>query len=300
MRASGSLMPPQNGNAPLDIVIAVMAFLAALALGASLIAGRTADSWQAGLSGKLTVQILPTDGQLADSHSARDRLTRETGAALQLLQSTDGIAYAAALSEADELKLVAPWIGEEAPLEDLPLPQLIDVGVVPGADLDVSRLRARLKSAAPHAVLDDHGYWLQRLRDFAGTVRGTAFGILFLIAVATAAVVSFATRARLDMHREMVALLHQMGARSGFIARTFEGWYFRAALMAGTIGTAVAAALFLLAGGLETTGVAVPFLPPLALKPEEFLWLIAVPAGSGLIGLLSARVSVFRVLAKTY
>ena len=53
------ILPREAGAAPLDVVIGVMAFLAALALGASLIADRAADSWRAGLAGRLTVQILP-------------------------------------------------------------------------------------------------------------------------------------------------------------------------------------------------------------------------------------------------
>ena len=41
-------MPREKGAAPLDVVIAVMAFLAALALGASLVADRAAVGWRAG------------------------------------------------------------------------------------------------------------------------------------------------------------------------------------------------------------------------------------------------------------
>ena len=55
------ILPREKGAAPLDFVIAVMAFLAALALGASLIADRAALGWQSGLAAKLTIQILPPE-----------------------------------------------------------------------------------------------------------------------------------------------------------------------------------------------------------------------------------------------
>ena len=72
----------------------------------------------------------------------------------------------------------------------------------------------------------------------------------------------------------MVALLHQMGARAGFIARTVEWHYFISALVAALLGTLFAALLFLGAGGLERFGVdAVPFLPPLSLAWTEMPWL---------------------------
>ena len=296
MSAADRFMPREKGAAPLDVVIAVMAFLAALALGASLVAERTAEGWRAGLAGKVTVQILPPA-----QGPASEGLERETDAALKVLRATFGIAHAAPLSEDEKLKLVQPWLGQGNLVADLPLPQLIDAEIVPGAEVDLSGLAQRLKQAAPDSVLDDHSHWIARLRDLARSVVWTAYGILLLIAVATAAAVSFATRAGLEVHHEMVALLHQMGAQSGFIARAFEWHYFRSALWAAAAGAALATIVFLGAGGLQFVGVeAVPFLPPLALKPSELPWLLAVPAGIGLIALATARLSVLAALRDIY
>src|ERR1700677_92039 len=55
------ILPRDKGAAPLDFVIAVMAFLAALALGASLIADRAASGWQSGLTDRITVQVMPPE-----------------------------------------------------------------------------------------------------------------------------------------------------------------------------------------------------------------------------------------------
>ncbi len=296
MKKIGSIMPKQKGAAPLDVVIAVMAFLAALSLGASLIAERAAVGWRAGLANRLTVQILPPA-----QGPAGEGLDRETQAALAVLRATDGIAHAAPLSEDEKLKLVQPWLGQGALVADLPLPQLIDAQITPGADVDLQGLSARLKLAAPDSVLDDHSHWIARLRELADAVVWSAYGILLLIAIATAAAVSFATRAGLEAHHEMVALLHQMGAQSGFTARAFERHSFRTALGAAAGGALLAALFFLAAGGLEFAGVeAVPFLPPLALKPIELPWLLAVPAAAGLIALITARLSVLAALRKIY
>jgi cell division protein FtsX len=92
-----------------------------------------------------------------------------------------------------------------------------------------------------------------------------------------------------------------MGAHSGFIARAFERHYFISALMAAAAGAAAAALLFLLAGGLAFVGVQpVPFLPPLALKAQELPWLLAIPLGSALIALATARLSVLAALRRIY
>jgi cell division transport system permease protein len=296
MTARLRVMPEEKGTAPLDVVIAVMAFLAALALGALLITERAALGWSEGLSGKITVQVLPPS-----QGAAREGLEREVAAALAVLRATPGIAHAAALSEDEQLKLVKPWLGAESIVSDLPLPQLIDADLSPGSSVDIPALAAQLKRAAPDSILDDHSHWVGRLRDLARTLVWSAYGILFLIAVATAATVSFATRAGLEAHSEMVSLLHQMGAQSRFIARAFEWHYFRAALVASGAGAALAALVFLAAGGLEKVGIeAVPFLPSLALTPIELPWLLAIPAAAGMIALCTARLSVLAALRANY
>ena len=296
MREKNPIMPRDKGAAPLDFVIAVMAFLAALALGASLIADRATEGWSHGLTAKVTVQVVPPD-----SGNAKEVLDRETSAALALLRSTPGIAHAQPLSEADLDALVAPWVGENGLTADIPLPRLIDASITPGADVDVAQLTEELKRAAPHANLDDHSRWMKRLSAVANTVRYSAYGILLLIAGATAAAVSFATRAGLEAHHEMVALLHQMGARATFIARTVERHYLISAFVAALLGALCAMLLFLGLSGLEQFGVeAVPFLPPLSLSLRELLWLLLVPVGTALIAWATARASVLSVVRAIY
>src|SRR5581483_5741650 len=285
-----------EGAAPLDFVIAVMAFLAALALGASLVATRAAHGWQSGLSDRLTVQVMPPE-----EGNPSAGLDAETRVTLNILRATPGIAHAAPLSDAEINALVEPWIGKNGVVSGIPLPRLIDAEVTPGEDVDVNALADRLKKAAPHASVDDHRRWIARLRNLADAVRYSAYAILLLIAGATAAAVSFATRAGLDAHHEMVALLHQMGALPRFIARAAERHYFVSALMAASLGTLFAALVFLAASGLEVFGVeAVPFLPPLSLRWDEFVWLFAVPVVTSLIAWATARISVLSVVKAFY
>jgi cell division transport system permease protein len=294
--ARGRILPREAGAAPLEVVIAVMAFLAALALGASMIADRNAQSWRAGLSGRMTVQILPPQ-----NGAPEPALTNETNAAVAILQATPGVLHAIALSKAESEKLVEPWLGKGAVVAELPLPRLIDVTLLPGSKIDVAALARKLARTAPDSVLDDHTRWIVRLKSLADAVVWSAYGILALIALATASAVAFATRAGLEAHHDIVALLHQMGAQAGFIARAFERHYLISALAAGTVGGACAAGAFIAAGGFELAGIEpVPFLPPLSLHPAELAWLIAVPAGAGLIAWATARLSVLAALRRIY
>jgi cell division transport system permease protein len=286
------LLPRESGAISLDLVIGVMAFLAALAIASVLVANRTAQGWRAGLVGRLTVQILPV-GEAAPEG--------EVAAALTLLRATPGIVRAVALSDADNLALVEPWLGKDTVIADLPFPRVIDVETIPGAAVDSTALAHRLKEVAPHAVLDDHGRWVDRLKAASGAVVWSALVILVLIAVATAATVAFATRAGLAAHREIVMLLHLMGAQDRFIARAFEWHYFIAALMAGLIGALAATFAFLAVGELEQMGVAsVPFLPPLGLNLAELPWLLLVPVAASAIAWATARLSVVSALREFY
>jgi cell division transport system permease protein len=290
------ILPRDKGAAPLDFVIAVMAFLAALALGASLVATRAAHGWQSGLSDRITIQVMPPE-----QGDVRTGLDMETKAALSVLSATQGIAHAHLLSDAEINTLVEPWIGKDGVVAGIPLPRLIDAAITPGEDVDVNALAAKLKQAAPHASVDDHRRWITRLRGLADAVRFSAYGILLLIAGATAAAVSFATRAGLDAHHEMVALLHQMGALPSFIARAVEWHYFVSALFAAALGTLFAALFFLGASGLEVFGVeAVPFLPPLSLRWIEIPWLASVPVATSFIAWATARFSVLSVVKAIY
>jgi cell division transport system permease protein len=287
----GPILPRDAGATSLDLVIGVMAFLAT-ALAGVLITNRMAQSWESGLSGRLTVQILPQGAAPAEA---------EVAAALALLRSTPGVLSANMLSDAENLSLVEPWLGSDAVIADLPFPRLLDVQLETGAELDVPALAQGLKRVAPNSVVDDHGRWVERLRAVANSVVFGALAVLLMIAIATAATVAFATRAGLAAHREIVELLHLMGAQDQFIARAFEWHYFVGALATAAFGTLVAASALLAAGSLEETGMtAVSFLPPLGLRWYELPWLILVPAGAALIAWATARLSVISALRAYY
>lgn len=291
-RPKGRILPREEGAVSLDLVIAVMAFLASLALGGVLIANRFSETWQAGLAGRLTVQVLP-EGETVP--------IQEVNQAIAILRATPGVLYANALSDSDNVALVEPWLGRDAVVAALPFPRLIDVQLSPGATPDIAGLQQRLKRAAPHAVLDDHGRWIGRLKTTANSVVLSAFAVLALIAVATAATVAFATRAGLAAHREIVQLLHLMGAQDRFIARAFEWHYFIAALIAAACGATAGGVIFFAAGSLDQLGVAtISFLPPLGLDLAELPWLAVIPTAAAVIAWGTARASVIAALHEFY
>jgi cell division transport system permease protein len=272
-------------------LIAFMVWLAAMALAVVMALSGLTQDWRQGLSGTLTVQITPMQGE-------DDRLlNRRVDSALGLLRRTPGIASADEIPKSRVIDLLEPWLGRDAVSGalNLPLPRLIDVHLAPGAKIDSGALGAGLAAAVPGATLDDHGLWLDRLITLAGAVEGIAYAVLSLIAFVAVATVVYATRAGLAIHREAIELMHIIGARDGYIARQFQGQTFWLALSGGICGLALAA-LTIAGLGYLAARLEAGLLPPIFLNPLQWAALASVALAGAAISMATARLTVMRAL----
>jgi cell division transport system permease protein len=255
-----------DGGAFVPIIAAIAAFLAALAILALLATRSITDRWHDALAVAMTVEIEPRDAP--DARSA---------AALAILRETPGIARAEPIARERVAAMLAPWLGGEAAARDLPLPILIDVTPRQGAALDLAALQARLAAALPGVRVDDHRAWRDTIEHSARLANRFSLLALLSIAAAALAAIVFATRARIAIHREQIAILHLMGALDGSIAREFgrDAWW-RAALgaLGGGVMAIIAAKLLVTTiGDLERAALPVPQL-------DVWRWvlpLVAVP-----------------------
>lgn len=271
-------------------IIALMVYLAALALAGALVAGSTIERWSQGLSGSLTVQIVPTGN--ADSKA------RELGldTTMALLLETPGITHVEMLSDAQIAKLLKPWLGDEA-THDLPLPILIDVHIEPGAAIDLKALGTRLAEAVPGAMLDDHQRWLRRLILLGRSIELIAFVILLLIAAAAAAAIVFGTRTALAIHCNVIEVMHLIGARDSYVARQFQAHALAIGLKGGVSGLlAAVATLFGVEYVVGPSGVGI--LSSLVLQPWQWGALALLPLAAAFIAMLTARRTVLQALAQ--
>jgi len=118
----------------------------------------------------------------------------------------------------------------------LPIPRLILIDLVDPASADLYGLSQRLAAALPNALLDDHSIWAKRLRTMAGTM--VAAGGIVLVLVLTAMVLSvvFATRAAMAGNRDVVEVLHFVGAEDSFVAGEFQQHFLILGLKGGIGG----------------------------------------------------------------
>jgi cell division transport system permease protein len=253
---------------------------------------RLATAWTDGLSGTVTVQLLPSP-----QISAEDQLKE----ALKLVQQWPGIFSARALSRGEAAELLEPWLGQGNVLEDLPVPQLIEVTLTPGKQVELEALGRALADGVPGAYLDNHQRWNQELAAFAASSEAVGWAVLLLIALATFAIVIFATQAGLNAHREIVEVVHMIGARDVFIAAEFQRHFLWLGLRGGLIGLALAAATLIGSSFFwdsREAPVGAQYLPQLVSAPYHYIWLLFVPVVLGLIAMGTARLTVLRVLGR--
>lgn len=187
-----------------------MAFLAVFALALALTAGRVADRWSDDASQSATLRI----------SGATDQREAQTEAALSILQETPGIASSRPLSAEEQAALLAPWLGTDLPLGDLPLPQLIEV-IADETGYDSDALQQRLTDEVPGAVLDDHSRWSAPVVDAAHGLRRLGLISLLLIGGSMAAMITLAARAALAANAQVIEVLRLVGAQDRFVTRAF-------------------------------------------------------------------------------
>ena len=274
-------------------VVAVMVFLATLAVAAALAVGAAAERWQSDLAGSATVQIA---SGAANTALAPTSLDARVDAALKLLRGTPGIRRADPVTPEAAAALIAPWLGGAATLADLPMPRLIDVSF-DASQVDVAALGRALATAVPGASFDDHRRWVDGLAAIARWVILVASGIVLLVgAVATLSVI-FAVRSGLAVHREVIEILHLIGAHDHYIANNFARHTLWTGLKGGAIGSAVALGTL---AGLAWAGrdMAPGLLPGLTLQGSDWAILVLLTPLAACLAAATARSTVLSALSR--
>ena len=277
------VVPPAGFTVRLTLIsAAAMAFLAVFALALVLTAGRIAERWGQELARAATVRISAPVGEGA----------AQTAAALKVLETTLGVASARALSAEEQSALLEPWFGPDLPVDQLPVPQLIEV-IEDDTGFDAAGLRLRLSAEVPAAVLDDHSRWRAPLVEAASRLRLLGWVSLALIGATAAAMVTLAAHGALAANARVIAVLRLVGATDGYIASAFVRRFTLRALAGAALGTVagIAAVLLLPDGG--DTGA---FLSGIGFAGWGWIGPVLVPPLAALVAFTATRAAANRVL----
>ncbi len=249
-RQDSALVPAASiAGRTLVTVVSIMTFLASLAAGGAVLVNQTSREWQSAVSREASIQVRPKAG--------RD-LEADVRAAAQLARETEGISDVQPLSKRESELLLEPWLGQGAVFDEVPIPRMIVVRLDSRAAADLNALKTRLVQRLPTASLDDHRVWSARLADMANALVAVAIGLLLLIVTAMVLAISFATHGAMAGNREIIEVLHFVGATDDFIARQFQRRFLWLGLRGGVIGAAGACLVFVIAGVLSRRLVATP------------------------------------------
>lgn len=239
LKRNKPLVPAESiAGRALVTVIAIMTFLAALAAGSGVLVSEASRDWTQNVAREMTIQVKPVAG--------RD-IEADVRAAADVARATPGVANVRVFDKGQSEHLLEPWLGVGLDLGALPIPRLIVVELGP-ARFDSAQLRKALSERLSNAMLDDHRLWLERLAAMARALVGLVSLIFALVLMAMGLAVTFATRGAMAGNREIVDVLHFVGAEDRFIAAQFQRHFLWLGLRGGCIGAGCAMAAFALSG----------------------------------------------------
>lgn len=293
-RKPGPVIPREAASLrTMTATMAVMCYLACLAIGALILINRAVDNWAKGLSQEVTVQVREIE--------ARD-IDADVSAVISLLKETPGVTGAEDIGREAAEKLLEPWLGSEG-LDALPVPRIIRVAVDQARPPDFESLAADLKQVSPGASLDTHRRWEDELTRMAGTLTALSVLILLLISGSAVAMVIFATRAVLDANRQTVDVLHLVGAEDAYIARAINRRFLATGLWSGGLGVLLALLTFFILGnaGLPQADGLASASRSLFYVPGASVWLVplallSVPVVGTMLALVTSRITLLRML----
>ncbi len=272
------------------MTMAVMCYLACLAIGALILVDRAVRSWTSGLAREMTVQVRFVKS--ADVEAEVEKAQR-------ILEAFPGVKSVEVMDREAGAKLLEPWLGTRS-LEGLPVPRLIRVIADESDPPDLAALEQSL-GTVKGARLDTHRKWEAELTRMARALSVLSYAILALISISAVAIVVFATRAVLQANRHIVDLLHLVGARDSYIARQIDGRFLQTGLVSGFVGVGLGLLTFLAlgmtgmegGGGFAEASRGLLFAPP-GIAVWSYGLLFAVPVAATLICLITSRITLLR------
>jgi cell division transport system permease protein len=279
----------------LTLVITIMCFLACLTAGSVYMMNQSASAWLRDIASEVTVQI-----EIKDRGDV-DKLVTDV---VKFLSQQPGITSVRALGIDDAAQLLEPWLGQTDALRALPVPRLIALEIDRNTPPDLEVLRATLAAQFKGITLDDHRRWQQQIRTITRSFALGGLAILLLVGAATTAIIVSATKSAMASNRDIVEVLHFVGATDRFIAREFERHFLRLGVRAGIVGAAWATLVFitmptvmeLLGGGAVTITEIRRLIGVATLDPPGYILLGIVVLVIASLCMLTSRIGVYRIL----
>lgn len=279
----------------LQIMISIAVFLFAVTLAGVLSINSMLLNWNESILGSLTVQIMPVN-QINQEKALAETLAHQEKA-VDFLKTVPEVESVTPLDDSQLQKLISPWLGDGIDVKELPMPRIIDVKIKKNAEVDFTALAENLAKATPMASIDNHKLWLNKLIKFADGLKILAMAVLILVILITSGAIFYTTQTSLGLHRYIIEILHQMGAKDTYVAQQYAQRIGGIGLICGVIGVALAIpAIFGIASLARQIEGGI--ISEASLSFVSWLAIICLPLFSALIAMATAYYTVKRTLQK--
>ena len=213
-----------------------MIYLALLAVLFSTVSTLSFDKWRSATRDLVTIHV-PNPTEITDSDDGVTRLD-ET---LKILRAFPDIESFTVLEKNDIERLINPLVDIDI-LKNILLPALIEIRLKRNNFLP--DLNNALKNLSTDIFIESHAeLFLPDAKTFSGAKKlfSVIVGLTLFVAMIS---IIFAVHAGLAINRETIQVMHLIGAKNGFIARTFQKHVLKVLGFSSACGTALAMGTF--------------------------------------------------------
>ena len=281
-----------NSNIFLEVSTAIAVFLFSITLAAYFVISSVIESFNKNIVDGLTVQIMPSMEVLTEEESSL-----RTNKVIAYFENLQGVKKVSVVSNQKIKKLMSPWLGENADLDSIPVPQLLDVKLNSGRTFDYETAAKNLKEIAPYASIDNHGIWLKQLIKTAASLKALSLFILGLVLTIALCSLFYALKTSLRVHQSIVEILHIMGATDDYVAKQYAARAFVVGLFSGAIGTMATFFVLFVISHLSS-GLEAGLIHFASLTALHKICLLLIPLFSGFLSMVMSFICVKRTLGK--
>lgn len=273
-----------DSHAFLPWVIGVMVGLATLLL----CLGITVDGWIIARNSTYENRFSVTVPATTDNIETKFKLIKDT------IEGNHAVSRVEVVTNTQLQNMLRTWIGD-SPVDDLPLPSVLDVSLKDNAKVNFKELESQLSIIAPGTEISSQERWVSSFAHFSSALECLIAILAVLIIGCLALTVAFTSRASLKLHAKTVGLLHSIGAEDRYIASQFQQdacWL----TMCSTVPGCLAAGLAYWGTGFYMASLETSMLPSFAMNTNHVLLLLIMPVACTVVSWLAARLSVLQQL----
>lgn len=278
----------------LPFITAFMVFLASITFATAMIGHDLTSDWNKRMSNNITIQVLPDMKNKNPNKEIEERIKN----IILILKQTPGIksSYAMTLSETTEL--LKPWLGDIGKNKlDIPLPRIITVEVSDVIPLNIRALKDEIQNYSKLITVETYESWMS---EFSKTISAlqTLLGLIIILILSTTAItIAYATKSGLIANKNVIEIMHMVGAQNNYISKHFSNQMMNLSVMGGITGYIIACITIGIikkfAGNIDG-GIISNF----NFSGMVYWYILLIPVIAGIISKLTAVLTVNKTLNK--